>query len=117
MASQSESSISRQRQRSAQQRSRRYVPTPVYRLAEHLKQIGVELHKVRGPWHPIRRPLSRLGRNAQMVISVVTNGVAEFAVDTAQRAADLSGFLNWCGIEHLDPVPSLRPPQEGLGQA
>jgi hypothetical protein len=117
MASQSEPSISRQRQRSAQQRSRRYVPTPVYRLAEHLKQVGVELHKIRGPWHPIRRPLSRLGRNAQMVISVVTNGMAEFAVDTAQRAADLSGLLNSCGVDHLDPVHCVRPPEEGMGQA
>lgn len=111
MPSQTESSISRQRQRTAQLRSRRYVPTPVYRLAEHLKRDGVELHKVRGPWRPVGRPLPPPGRKADKVIAVVTNGVAEFAVDTAERAADLSGLLNWVGVDHLEPIPNLRPPE------
>ena len=117
MPSQRETSISRQRQRTTHARSRRYVPTLVYRLAERLKRDGVELQKVRGPWRPVRRSLLGLGRSAQTVIAVVTNGVAEFAVDTVQRAVDLSGLLNWCGVDHLDPVPSLRPPEEGMGQA
>ncbi len=112
MASQSESSISRQQQRNTLARSRRYVPKGVYLLAEQLKQVGVELQKVRGPWRPVRRPLPRPGRNAEKVISVVTNGLAAIAVDTAERAADLSGLLNWCGINHLEPVSNLRPPDE-----
>ena len=112
MASQSESSISRQQQRNTLARSRRYVPKGVYLLAEQLKQVGVELQKVRGPWRPVRRPLPRPGRNAEKVISVVTNGLAAIAVDTAERAADLSGLLNWCGIDHLEPVSNLRPPDE-----
>jgi hypothetical protein len=94
--------------------SRRYEPTPVYALAEHLKAEGVELHQVRGPWHPVRRPLRRPGRNAQDAIPIVTNGVAELAVDTAERAADVSGFLNWCGVDHLTPVARLRPPDGDL---
>jgi hypothetical protein len=44
----------------------------------------------------------------------VTNGVTELAVDTAERAADVSGLLNWCGIERLDPIPNLRPPRQDL---
>ena len=111
MASQSESSILRQqRERAAHAPSRRYVPKAAYLLAEHLKQIGVELKKVRGPWRPVRQELSRRGRDAEKVISIVTNGVAAIAVDTAERAADLSGLLNWCGVDHLEPVPSLWPP-------
>jgi hypothetical protein len=102
------------RPRTEQVRSRRYEPTPVYALAEHLKREGVELHKVHGPWHSTRRPLRRPGRNAQKVIPIVTDGVAEVAVDTAERAADLSGLLNWCGIDHLEPVPNLRPPDQDL---
>ena len=97
-----------------QVRSPRYEPTPVYALAEHLKQEGVELKRVPGPWRPTRRPLRRPGRNAQEAIPVVTNGVTEVAVDTAERAADVSGLLNWCGVDHLEPVPSLRPPEQDL---
>ncbi len=95
---------------------RRYQPTPVYALAEHLKREGVELQKVRGPWRPIRRPLRRPGRNAEKAIPIVTNGVAELAVDSAERAADLSGLLNWCGVDHLEPFPNLRPPDQDLAQ-
>ncbi len=90
--------------------SRRYEPTPVYALAENLKREGVELEKIEGPWHAMRRLLRRPGRNAQGSIPIVTNGVTELAVDTAEHAIDVSGFLNFCGIDHLDPVPNLRPP-------
>jgi hypothetical protein len=48
------------------------------------------------------------------MIPIVTNGVTEVAVDTAERAADVSGLLNWCGVDHLDPVPNLRPPGQDL---
>ena len=102
------------RYRTERARSRRYEPTPVYVLAEHLKREGIELQKVHGPWHPIRRLLRRPGRKAEKAIPVVTNGVTELAVDTAERAADVSGLLNWCGIDHLEPVPNLRPPRQDL---
>jgi hypothetical protein len=95
-------------------RTRRYEPTVVYALAEHLKREGVELHKYPGPWHPVRRPLRRPGRNAERDIPLITNGVVEIAVDTAEHAADLSGFLNSSGVEHLDPIPNLRPPEQDL---
>jgi hypothetical protein len=95
-------------------RPQRYEPTPVYALAEHLKQQGVDLHRIRGPWHSSRRTLRRPGRNAATGIPIVTDGVSELAVDSPERAADLSGFLNWCGVAHLEPVPNLRPPEEDL---
>ncbi len=94
--------------------SRRYEPTPVYALAEKLKGEGVDLEKVDGPWHAMRRLLQRPGREAQKSIPIVTNGVTELAVDTAEHAVAVSGFLNWCGIDHLDPVPNLRPPGDDL---
>jgi hypothetical protein len=74
----------------------RYVPHGVYVLAERLKREGISLAGVRGPW--------------RAVLGVVTNGVAAIAVETAERAADLSGLLNWCGVDHLEPVWSLRAP-------
>jgi hypothetical protein len=98
-------------------RSRRYEPTPVYALADYLKREGITVQNVRGPWHPIRRSLRRPGRKAERTIPVVTNGVTEIAVDTAKRAAEVSGLLNWCGVDRLEPVPNLRPPSEDLAPA
>ena len=77
-------------------RTQRYVPQGAYLLADRLKREGVALWGVRGPWRAVLR--------------VVTNGVAAIAVDTAERAADLSGLLNWCGVDHLEPVANLRAP-------
>lgn len=95
-------------------RPRRYQPIPVYVLAEHLKREGVDLHNLGGPWRAARRRLRRPGRNAERAIPIVTNGVVEIAVDTAEHAADLSGFLNAAGVDHLEPVPNLRPPDEDV---
>jgi hypothetical protein len=89
----------------------------VYVFAEHLKREGVDLHNVPGPWRPVRRPLRRPGRNAERTIPIVTNGLVDIAVDTAEHAADLSGFLNATGLDHLDPVPNLRPPDQDLVRA
>ena len=109
----SESSHSAPR-RSRQPSTRRYEPTPVYVLAEHLKRQGLDLRSYRGPWRAGRRPLRRPGRNAERAIPIVTNGVVEIAVDTAEHAVDLSGFLNAAGVDHLDPIPNLRPPGDLL---
>jgi hypothetical protein len=104
MAIQSESS----------KRTRRYEPVTVYALANTLKREGVDLHNLPGPWHPAGRILRRPGRNAERILPIVTNGTVEIAVDTAEHAADLSGFLNSAGLDHLDPVPNLRPPKHDL---
>jgi hypothetical protein len=116
MAVSSESSSSTRR-RNGQPSTRRYAPTPVYALAEHLKQQGLDLRSYHGPWRAGRRPLRRPGRNAERAIPIVTNGVVEIAVDTAEHAVDLSGFLNAAGVHHRDPIPNLRPPGEDLLQA
>jgi hypothetical protein len=44
----------------------------------------------------------------------VTNGIVEIAVDTAEHAVDLSDFLNAAGVDHLDLVPNLRPPDQDV---
>jgi len=94
--------------------TRRYEPAAVYALADILKREGVDLHNIPGPWRPLRRALRRPGRNAERAVPIVTNGTVEIAVDTAEHAADVSGFLNSAGLEHLDPVPKLRPPHQDL---
>jgi hypothetical protein len=95
-------------------RKRRYEPEVVYAMADSLKREGFDLHSVRGPWRPILRALRRPGRNAERAVPIVTNGAVEIAVDTAEHAADLSGFLNSTGLDHLNPVPNLRPPDDDL---
>jgi hypothetical protein len=94
----------------------RYEPEPAYALADGLKRRGVELHRVAGPWRPAQRRLRRPGRRSEREIPVLTNGVADIAVDTAEHAADLSGFLNWCGVDHLEPASNFRPPAGDLAQ-
>ena len=116
MASPSESSHSKSR-RTERARPRRYAPTSVYALAEDLKRQGEDLHSFEGPWRPSRRRLRRPGRNAERAIPIVTNGIVEIAVDTAEHAVDLSGFLNAAGVDHLDPVPNLRVPDKDVLQA
>jgi len=92
-------------------RRRRYQPTAAYALAEQVKQEGVGLDDVPGPWRVGGRSLPRPGRNDLPMIPLVTNGRTEVMVDTLERAAELSAFLNWCGIEDLDPVSDLNPPR------
>jgi hypothetical protein len=101
-------------QRGSSKHPRRYEPTALYALARTLKRDGVDLHNHPGPWRPIRRGLRRPGRNAERTVPIVTNGTVEIAVDTAEHAADLSGFLNSAGLDHLEPVPNLRPPDQDL---
>ena len=95
-------------------RPRRYEPTPVYAIAERLKHQGLELQTCEGPWRPLRRRLRRPGRNGERALPVVTNGDVEIAVDTAEHAVDLAGFLNAAGVHHLEPVANLRPPRDDL---
>ena len=97
-------------------RPRRYEPTAVYALAEQLKGEGVALHQAPGPWRSVWRSLRRAGRNAEPAIPLVTNGRVAIAVDTAEHAVDVSGLLNSAGVDHLDPIPNLRPPEQDLTQ-
>ena len=114
LRSESSESAPSRRPHSGQAHTRRYEPTAVYALANTLKREGVDLHGLPGPWRPIRRALRRPGRNAERAVPIVTNGTVEIAVDTAEHAADLSGFLNSAGVEHLEPVAKLRPPDQDL---
>ena len=100
--------------RNHQPHAKRYEPSVVYMLAEYLKQQGIKLHNTPGPWRPLWRLLRRPGRNAEQAIPVVSNGVVDIAVDTAEHAVDVSGFLNLSGVYQLDPIPNLRPPQQDL---
>ena len=81
-----------------------YEPTLAYSLADQARSAGVELDAAPGPWR------ARLRRRGFELIAVVTNGRTEIVVGSTERAADVAGLLNWCGLNDLSPVSQLRPP-------
>jgi hypothetical protein len=110
MRSMESSQSSNRRQREAKARMR-YEPTLVYHLAEHAKSRGVDLSQAEGPWRVDVRVVQRPGRTSLNSIPVVTNESAGVMVDTEERAADVAGLLNWCGVHDLDPIPDLSAPE------
>jgi hypothetical protein len=83
-------------------RNHEYVPAAVYHLAGLVKARGIDLAQAIGPWRAGARRASRPG-------AVITNEHTLVAVDTTERAVDLAGLLNWCGVHDLNPVPELIP--------
>ena len=88
----------------------RYEPTVVYMMADWMRRRGVNLDAVPGPWRVRQRPLRRPGRQSMQVIPIVTNEHAVVAVDSMERAAEVAGLLNLCGVHELTPIPNLVPP-------
>ncbi|MGH7513264.1 MAG: hypothetical protein ACREOQ_10110 [Gemmatimonadales bacterium] len=85
-----------------QQQHEGYEPSVVYELAARVKARGIDLSQAVGPWRPAGRR-SRPGR-------IITNEHTQVLVDSSERAADVAGLLNWCGVHDLNPVPELVPP-------
>jgi hypothetical protein len=88
---------------------RTYEPTAVYALASRVKERGIHLSDAIGPWRAGERRASRPGRTSVHELSVVTNERTAVVVDTPERAEDIAGLLNWCGVKDLEPVPELVP--------
>ncbi|MGN6392504.1 MAG: hypothetical protein ACTHM9_09695 [Gemmatimonadales bacterium] len=88
---------------------RTYEPTAVYALASQVKERGIHLSDAIGPWRAGERRASRPGRTCVHELPVVTNEHTAVVVDTPERAEDIAGLLNWCGVKELEPVPELVP--------
>jgi hypothetical protein len=82
----------------------RYEPTLAYMLAEQARSGGVDLDATPGPWR------ASLLRHEFELLPVVTNDRTEIVVGDIERAVDVAGLLNWCGVDDLRPVPDLTPP-------
>ena len=92
-----------------QQRGRlryRHEPKGVYRLLEVLKEDGVELATMRGPWSVGSILLRRRGRGSPTMPSVECGQTRLFAA-TPERAAELAGLLDWCEVEAITSCPEL----------
>src|SRR5262249_47144616 len=86
---------------------RRYEPRAVYEMAARLKARGIDLGQAVGPW----RAAHRRSRPSRMI----TNERVALVVDSSERADDVAGLLNWCGVHDLNPVPDLVLPSDGGG--
>jgi hypothetical protein len=75
-------------------------------LADRARLAGVDLDAASGPWR------AALRRHKLELISVVTNDRTEIMAGSMQRAVDVAGLLNWCGLDDLEPVPDLKPPMD-----
>jgi hypothetical protein len=73
-------------------------------LAEQARSAGVDLDAAPGPWR------ASLRRHQLELIPVVTNDRTQIMVGSMERAVDVAGLLNWCGVDDLSPVAHLRPP-------
>ena len=93
------------------ERRSRYVPTAAFAMADRLKRQGIDLPSLKGRWCATACKLRRPGRNGVNALPIVTDGVAAVMVDTMEHAMDLAGLLNWSGVERLDPVSDLVPPE------
>jgi len=89
----------------ARRESRRYEPRAVYEMAARLKARGIDLSQAMGPW----RAAHRRSRPSRMI----TNDRVALVVDSSERADDVAGLLNWCGVHDLNPVPDLVRPSQG----
>ena len=88
-----------------QQMHEGYEPSLVYVLAEWVKSRGIDLTQALGPW----RTAGRRSGPAR----IITNEHTQVLVDSSERAADVAGLLNWCGVHDLNPLPELMPPATG----
>jgi hypothetical protein len=83
-------------------------------MAQQARSNGVNLASVPGPWRASQHRIRRPGRSSLTVIPVVTNEHAAIVVDTPERAEDVAGLLNWCGVQDLNPIPDLTPPPQSI---
>jgi len=92
------------RQTPARTRGRR-DSAGVLRVLKTLKEEGVDLPAMRGPWRvaEVEGPRRRSGVNN---VPCVERGHTQVLAATAERAQELAGLLNWCEIEEEE----LQPP-------
>lgn len=74
----------------------------VYALLDALRDDGLALVEMRGPWRAGQVETSpwRLGSGAHR--ACIELGSLRLAVQSEKRAQELAGLLNWCEIEPSD---------------
>ena len=85
----------------------RNEPGAVHRLLTALKQDGMELSSMRGPWSVTTIELRRRGRGTP-TIPCVERGQTRLLTTSEERARELAGLLNWCEVEEGELQPTAN---------
>lgn len=86
-----------------QRRLRYRLPlSTIYQILDEVKAAGLEPLMMRGPWKVGRVPLGRRGRAGATMMPSVECGATLLRVESEERARELAGLLNWCGVEEAD---------------
>jgi hypothetical protein len=80
----------------------RLPPRAIYQILDEAKAAGLELLTMRGPWTVGSVPLGRRGRAGATMVPAVECGTTLLRMESEERARELAGLLNWCGIQEGD---------------
>jgi hypothetical protein len=80
----------------------RLPPNTIYQVLDEAKLAGLELQTMRGPWTVGSVPLGRRGRAGATMGPSVECGSTLLRIESEERARELAGLLNWCGIQEED---------------
>jgi len=90
-------------QHQGQRRLRYRLPlNTIYQIIDEVKAAGLEPVLMRGPWTVGSVPLGRRGRAGASMVPSVERGATVLRIENGERAKELAGLLNWCGIEEND---------------
>ena len=80
----------------------RLPPRAIYQILDEVKAAGVEPLTMRGPWTVGSVPLGRRGRAGATMVPAVECGTTLLRMESEERARELAGLLNWCGVREED---------------
>ena len=86
----------------------RLPPSAVYQILDEVKKAGLELLTMRGPWTVGSVPLGRRGRAGATMVPSVECGATLLRIESEERARELAGLLNWCGVQEEDLSQDTR---------
>ncbi len=90
-------------QHQEQRRLRYRLPqSQIYQILDEMKDAGLELQAMRGPWTVGSIPLGRRGRGGAAAMPAVECGATLLRVENEERARELAGLLNWCEVQESE---------------
>jgi hypothetical protein len=80
----------------------RLPPSTIYQILDEVKVAGLKPLTMRGPWTVGSVPLGRRGRAGATMVPAVECGAILLRMESEERARELAGLLNWCGVQEGD---------------
>jgi hypothetical protein len=80
----------------------RLPPNTIYQILDEAKAAGLELLTMHGTWTVGTVPLGRPGWAGATMVPSVEGGATLLRIENDERARELAGLLNWCGVREED---------------